>query len=121
MMPQSAQAVLETEQKHKQGYFSGRPGPGRPKGSVPVKQKILKDCLMMAGEIAGNKITKDSGLVGYLVHLALNKPDLYVSMLAKIIPMQVQGAGADGALEIRWLPPQEPPKVIEHEEADDGR
>ena len=72
---------------------------------------------MLAGEIAGDKIDKGTGLVGYLVHLAMNKPDLYVSMLAKVIPLQVTGTASDGALEIRWLPPQEPPKVIEH---DDG-
>jgi hypothetical protein len=113
MMPQSSQVVMESGTKR---YFEGKPGPGRPRGSVPKQQKLLKDCLMMAGEIAGNRIEKDSGLVGYLVHLALKKPDLFAPMLAKVLPMQVTGTASDGALEIRWLPPQEPPKVIEHEE-----
>jgi hypothetical protein len=89
---------------------------GRPKGVTDIKKRILQDCLMQAGEIAGNRIEDKAGLVGYLVHLALNKPDLYVSMLAKVIPLQVTGTAQDGALEIRWLPPQEPPKVIEHDE-----
>jgi hypothetical protein len=90
---------------------------GRPRGVPDIKKRILQDCLMQAGEIAGDKITPNTGLVGYLVHLALNKPDLYVSMLAKVIPLQVTGTASDGALEIRWLPPEEPkPVVIEHEE-----
>jgi hypothetical protein len=92
---------------------------GRPKGATDVKKKVLQDCLMMAGEIAGDRIEKGTGLVGYLVHLAMNKPDLYVSMLAKVIPLQIQGAASDGALEIRWLPPEEPPKAIIDHDAED--
>jgi hypothetical protein len=114
MMPQTSEkpkfnpiANIPPERRHKTG---------RVRGSNNQKTVILKDALMLAGELAGDEIKKDSGLVGYLVHLALNKPDLYVSMLSKVIPLQVTGTASDGALEIRWLPPQEPPKVIEHEE-----
>jgi hypothetical protein len=89
---------------------------GRPKGAMDARKRTMQEALMLAGEIAGNDIVEGSGLVGYLHHLAMNKPELYVSMLAKIIPLQVSGTASDGALEIRWLPPQEPPKVIEHEE-----
>jgi hypothetical protein len=74
---------------------------------------------MMAGEMAGNRIEKDSGLVGYLVHLALNKPDLFAPMLAKVLPLQVQGTASDGAIEVRWLPPSDPPPVIIDREAED--
>jgi len=92
---------------------------GRPKGITDYKKKVLQDCLMMAGDIAGNRIDPGTGLVGYLVHLAMTKPDLYVTMLAKVIPLQVQGTAADGALEIRWLPPSDPPPAIIDHEADD--
>jgi hypothetical protein len=123
MMPQATDNMSKFEEPKKRGNVGNltRMGMGRPKGAVPKQKKVLTDCLMMAGDIAGDKITPGTGLVGYLVHLAMNKPDLYVSMLQKVIPLQVTGTASDGALEIRWLPPQEPPKVIEHEEVDDGR
>jgi hypothetical protein len=117
------QVTEKTGEKHRVNPIANIPPErrhrtGRKPGSTNQKTVILKDALMMAGEIAGNEITKDSGLVGYLVHLALNKPELYVSMLGKIIPLQVSGTASDGALEIRWLPPQEPPKVIEHDDVE---
>jgi hypothetical protein len=118
MMPQAVETPSKKDEPRRRGNPANltRMGMGRPKGTTTRPKRILQDCLLAAGEIAGDEIKDGSGLVGYLVHLALNKPDLYVSMLQKVIPMQVTGTASDGALEIRWLPPQEAPKVIEHEE-----
>jgi hypothetical protein len=116
MMPQSAQKAEKPYKNPIDRIPLDRRSPGRSKGTPNTQTKLLKDALMLAAEVAGNKIEQDSGLVGYLVHVAMNKPDLFVPLLGKVLPLQVQGGASDGALEIRWLPPQEPPKVIEHEE-----
>jgi sarcosine oxidase gamma subunit len=115
MMPQ---AIKKMEKNPIENIPPHRRALGRPKGVNNQKTVILKDALMQAAAAAGDEIDHEAykGLVGYLLHLAMNKPELFAPLLGKVIPLQVTGTASDGALEIRWLPPQEPPKVIEHEE-----
>lgn len=68
------------------------PGPGRPKGSVNKTTALLKDAILKAAESAGNKIG-DDGLVSYLEAQATLNPGPFLSLLGKVLPMQVTGEG----------------------------
>lgn len=79
----------------------GTPGPGRPKGSQNKTTALLKDAILRAAEIAGNKVGSE-GLVSYLAEQAEENPGPFMSLLGKVLPMQVTGEDG-GALivEIR--------------------
>lgn len=63
----------------------GKPGPGRPKGSVNKTTAMLKDALLQAAENAGGP----GGMVGYLTLQASENPGPFLSLLGKVLPMQV--------------------------------
>jgi len=46
--------------------------------------------------------------VGYLEKQALTNPVAFMGLLGKVLPLQLASQGG-GPLEIRWLPPEEPP------------
>jgi hypothetical protein len=73
----------------------GRAGMGRPKGSPNKATALLKDAILQAAENAGNKVGGD-GLVSYLELQAGENPNGFMSLLGKVLPMQVNGSGADG-------------------------
>ena len=64
-----------------------RPGPGRTKGSVNKTTALLKDAILKAAEQAGG----EEGLVGYLEQQAKASPAAFMSLLGKVLPMQVVG------------------------------
>ena len=68
--------------------FEPGKGPGRPKGSVNKTTALLKDAVLMAAENAGGK----AGLVGYLTLQAAENPGPFLTLLGKVLPMQVTGA-----------------------------
>jgi hypothetical protein len=72
-------------------FPAGR-GPGRPKGSVNKTTALLKDAILMAATKAGNK----EGLVGYLTAQAKENPGPFMSLLGKVLPMQVTGEDGGG-------------------------
>jgi hypothetical protein len=98
-----------------------RRGNGRPPGLQNKMTRHVKDALCMAAELAGDDLRPADrmGMVSYFREMALKKPDLFMPLLGKVLPLQVQGAASDGALEIRWLPPEEPPKAIIDHDAED--
>lgn len=83
--------------------------PGRPKG-VPNKiTAMLKDAILKAAEQAGNKIGSD-GMVSYLERQATENPGPFMSLLGKVLPMQVTGPddanGIPQAIEFRLVDPK---------------
>jgi hypothetical protein len=74
---------------------------GRPKGIPNKTTRQLKEAILLAAERAGD----EEGVVGYLHRQAIANP---VAFMGKVLPLQVAG-DAGGPLEVRWLPPQEPP------------
>lgn len=64
-------------------------GPGRPKGSVNKTTALLKDAILRAAEAAGGG--GDEGLVTYLTQQAKDTPAAFMSLLGKVLPMQIQG------------------------------
>ena len=62
-------------------------GKGRPKGAVNKTTALLKDAILQAAQNAGGK----KGLVGYLETQATENPGPFLSLLGKVLPMQVEG------------------------------
>lgn len=50
----------------------------------------LRELVVMAGELAGEDGNGKDGMLGYLTRIARQKPELYVPLLAKVIPHIVQ-------------------------------
>lgn len=64
---------------------------GRAKGTPNKTTALLKDAILKAAQQAGGK----EGLVGYLKTQAAANPGPFMSLLGKVLPMQV--TGEDGA------------------------
>lgn len=71
------------------------PGPGRPKGMPNKTTALLKDAILQAAELAGG----EEGLIGYLKARATDEPAAFMSLLGKVLPMQITGAGG-GPVEL---------------------
>lgn len=72
---------------------------GRKKGSVNKTTALLKDAILKAAENAGGK----DGLVGYLTLQASENPTAFMSLLGKVLPMQITGEGEGPVkLAIEW-------------------
>lgn len=72
----------------KQGPNRGNAGKGRPKGSPNKTTALLKDAILQAAAQAGGK----EELVGYLKRQAEENPGPFMSLLGKVLPMQITGA-----------------------------
>lgn len=62
-------------------------GKGRPKGTQNKTTRLLKEAILMAADEA-----HPEGLVGYLCQQAMTNPGPFMSLLGKVLPMQVTGA-----------------------------
>lgn len=65
----------------------GKAGPGRPKGLPNKTTALLKDAILQAAEAAGGK----EGIVGYLTQQAKDEPSAFMTLIGKVLPMQVAG------------------------------
>ncbi len=63
------------------------PGPGRPKGVPNKTTALLKDAILQAATKAGN-----GDLVAYLNVQAIDNPGPFMSLLGKVLPLQVTGS-----------------------------
>ena len=73
----------------------GRKTGGRQKGTPNKLPSDLKQAILMAAEAAGG----DGGMVGYLTLQAQENPGPFMSLLGKVLPMQVTGEDG-GALKV---------------------
>ena len=76
-----------------------RPGAGRKPGVPNKVTALLKDAILEAATLAGGK----SGLVGYLQKQAALTPASFLSLLGKVLPMQIEGTGKDGAIVVEII------------------
>lgn len=90
----------EDENKPKERKNTGNMGKGRPKGATNKNSKLLKDAILEAANSAGGK----RGMVAYLEVQAIANPTAFMTLMGKVLPMQVQGSGKDGEHEftITW-------------------
>lgn len=76
----------------------GKAGPGRPKGLPNKTTTALKEAILLAAEQAGGK----GGTVAYLKKQAIDNPAAFMTLLGKVLPMQVQG-DPSAPLVIKWV------------------
>ena len=72
-------------------------GKGRPKGAVNKTTALLKDAILRAAEAAGGK----GGTVAYLTDQAKDNPAAFLTLLGKVLPLQIQGSGEDGKIIVQ--------------------
>lgn len=72
----------------------GAPGPGRPPGLENKTTRLLKDAILKAATDAGG-----GDMSVYLTEQAQKNPNAFLSLLGKVLPMQVTGADG-GAVEV---------------------
>lgn len=72
--------------------------PGRPKGVPNKTTTALKEAILLAAEQAGGK----GGTVAYLKLMAHAEPASFMSLLGKVLPMQVTGEDG-GALVVEII------------------
>jgi len=77
---------------------TGNMGKGRRKGVPNKTTALLKDAILAAAEQVGDKY--GGGLVGYLKVQAVNEPVAFMSLLGRVLPMQIQG-DAENPLNIK--------------------
>lgn len=70
---------------------------GRAKGTPNKTTALLKDALLIAAEKAGGK----AGMVGYLTTQASDNPAAFLSLLGKVLPLQIAGTGKDGKIVVQ--------------------
>ena len=68
----------------------GNAGKGRPKGSKNRATRAIRQAVQIAFDEAGG--------VDYLVKLSKDDPRTFCGLVAKVIPLQVEGTGADGSI-----------------------
>lgn len=85
----------------KVGPNRGNAGKGRPPGVPNKTNALLKEAILRAAELAGNKLDdkNEGGLVSYLTVQAEMNPGPFMSLLGKVLPMQVTGEDG-GAINI---------------------
>lgn len=71
---------------------------GRQVGTPNRTTALLKDAILQAATLAGGK----DGLVGYLQARALDTPGPFLSLVGKVLPMQVD-ASVDGKIIVQII------------------
>lgn len=64
--------------------------PGKPKGAIHKTTALLKDAILQAGAEA-----HPDGLTGYLREQATDNPAAFMTLLGKVLPLQVAGDPAN--------------------------
>lgn len=85
----------------KLGLNRGNAGKGRPKGSRNKATTALKDMILQALDQKGG--------VDYLVTQAEENPTAFLTLVGKVLPLTVHGAGGDGehlhSLTVKFVRP----------------
>lgn len=93
---------------------AGAPTPGRKKGQVNKATALLKDAILRAADAAGGK----GGTVAYLTKQAEENPAAFMTLLGKVLPLQINGGedehGLPKAIEIRYVSAKSMPIDIDY-------
>lgn len=74
---------------------------GRQKGTPNKATALLKDAILTAATEAGG----EGGMEGYLRLQAVQNPGPFMSLLGKVLPMQITGEDG-GPVSVTWLKPE---------------
>lgn len=87
---------VQTRRTYQKGVRHG----GRAKGTPNKFPGLLKEALIEAAEYAGRRLPppkkrgeKVSDLVAYLSHQAIHSPNAFMSLLGRVLPLQIEGDG----------------------------
>lgn len=83
--------AAENQSKKTIGRGGARPGAGRPKGSIDKGNALIREMAVMALDQVGG--------VEYLARVAESHPGPFLSLLGKILPVQVTGENG-GAIPV---------------------
>jgi hypothetical protein len=90
------------------GFRPSLPGErrgGRQKGTPNKSTALLKDAILLAAQKAGGDT--ETGLVDYLTTQASENPGPFMSLLGKVLPMQIAGdPDAPISISVSWLTPE---------------
>jgi len=84
---------VKKTKKNQNMIGKGQAGPGRPKGVPNKNTALLKDAILMAAQKAGGD--GEDGITNYLLGQADDNPVAFMSLLGKVLPMQVTGEDGD--------------------------
>ena len=78
---------------------------GRQKGSPNKVTGMLKDAVLEAADLAGEDLAENeteakAGKVTYLRKMAIKYPAAFLSLVGRVLPMQLEGTADDGAITI---------------------
>ena len=90
-------AVKKTT-KNENMIGKGQAGPGRPKGKLNKTTALLKDAILMAAQKAGGG--GDAGMMKYLATQADENPAAFMSLLGKVLPMQIANGEGEDAFKV---------------------
>lgn len=71
---------------------------GRPKGSPNKTTALIKDAILAAADTAGGV----GGMAAYLASQAIENPGPFMSLLGKVLPMQITGEDG-GAIKLEQI------------------
>jgi hypothetical protein len=87
------------------GSAPGERRGGRQKGTPNKTTALLKDAILLAAQKAGGDT--ETGLVDYLTVQASENPGPFMSLLGKVLPMQLAGdPDAPISISVSWLKPE---------------
>ena len=84
--------MSEKESKKSNGRGGARPGAGRPKGSLDKGNAAIREMIVDALNGVGG--------VTYLQSVAQSHPGPFLSLIGKVLPMQIEGGDADKPLNL---------------------
>ena len=73
---------------------------GRKKGTPNKTTALLKDAILKAAEAHGKDGAGEDDVAGYCYFLAKDHPQSFATLLGKVLPMQVEGSGDDGSIQV---------------------
>lgn len=88
----------EKQSKKSTGKGGAREGAGRPKGSIDKGNAMIRDMIVKALEGVGG--------VEYLESTARSHPAAFLSLVGKVMPVQVEGGGGgpiDHSLTVQFV------------------
>ena len=82
------------------GHGGKRKGAGRKIGANGKINKLIREAVLEAADNVGSDGKGKGGMVGYLQERAIDQPQAFMGLLGRAMPMQVEGSGDDGSIEI---------------------
>lgn len=74
---------------------------GKPRGTLNKTTTLLKDAILEAASLAGGSNDRE-GLINYLKQAAIEAPGPFLSLLGKVLPLQIAASRNDAASPMQF-------------------